>query len=115
MSRERLLAAPARRVESIEVEGIGMVHLRVLTGRESLALLVALREPERGTAEGLAALCAAQLAAFVSDEAGAPVLSFDDAQRLLDAWRAVDVRRVIAKGKELNALDDDAVERAGKN
>jgi hypothetical protein len=114
MNREQLLAARPKLVKSFDISGIGSVNLRVLTGREALALDVQLRK-DRDTAEGLASIVAVQLAAFICDEAGAPILSLEDAAQLIDQWSAGQVRSVISHGAKLNALGEASVEEAGGN
>lgn len=114
MNRDELLAAKPNRVKSVEVDGIGSISLRVLSGREALDLEVLLRG-ERDTAEQIARLVAVQLAAFICDETGKTILSQEDAAQLVDQWSANQVRQVIRAGSQMNALGAESVEAAGGN
>jgi hypothetical protein len=115
VNREQLLAARPRLVQSVEITGVGQVNLRILTGREALDLEVGLRKADRDSAEGVASLVAAQIAAFVSDESGKPILSVDDAATLVRQLSAGQVRQIVAEGAKLNALGAASVEEAGGN
>lgn len=114
MDRAQLLAVKPDRVKRVEIPGIGEICIRVLSGREALSLEVAMRK-DRETADGLADLVAAQLAAFICDESGASILSTEDAAQLVGQWSANQVRAVIREGTKLNALGAHSVEEAGGN
>jgi hypothetical protein len=114
MNREELLAFKPKRVKSVDIPGIGAVCLRVLTAREALALEVGLRQ-DRSTPEGMEGMVAVQLAAFICDESGVPLLSLDDAKQLVGQWSANQIRVCIQHGADLNGLGETAVEEAGKN
>lgn len=70
---------------------------------------------DRTSGEGLASMVAAQLAAFICDEGGKPLLSQDEAAQLVDRWAAHQVQAVIRAGVKLNALGESSVEDAGGN
>lgn len=114
MNREQLLAAKPKLVSKVQIEGIGTIYLRILTGREALDLEMALRQP-RDSAEGIAALVAAQVAAFVCDKNGKSILSQEDASQLVSQWSASQVRQIVSEGAKLNALGAQSVEEAGGN
>jgi hypothetical protein len=116
MNRDQLLAARTRRVEAVEVEGIGKVYIRAISARDALALESDIGKIDKnGEAGGLPPLVALQLASFISDVAGNAILNRDDAAALLDIWSANQVREVIRAGVKLNALGDESVEAAGGN
>ena len=51
----------------------------------------------------------AQLAAFLADESGAPLLTLEEAAALLDS-EPVAIKRVVEAGARINAMDADAVD-----
>lgn len=114
MNREGLLAVKSRRVETVEVEGIGTVHVRVLNAKDALAL-EALLIGGLADAGKLQALVIEQIRAFICDESGVPLLSREDAAQLIEQWSANQVRAIIKAGVRLNALGDASVEEAGGN
>lgn len=115
MNREQLLAAKPRLVKAIEISGVGKVNLRILTGRAALDLETRLRKADRESAEGVAAMVAIQIAAFVCDKSGKPILSEEDAAQLVGQYSASQVRQIVAEGAKLNALGAQSVEEAGGN
>ncbi len=114
LTRDLLLAAKPRKVETVDVEGIGHVCIRSLSARDALALEVQMRG-DRDSAEGLASIVGAQLASFICDAEGNQILSIEDAAQLVVHWSANQVRAVIREGVRLNALGSDSVEEAGGN
>lgn len=110
MNRDALLALHCGRVEKVEIPGIGQMGIRVLNAREALELYEQFQRDKSSVA-----LAAAQLSAFIADDAGGRLLSEEDALKVLDGLSATQVREIIGHGTRMNALDDEAVEKAGGN
>lgn len=115
MNRAELLALSAPCVKKINVPGVGKINIRLLNGRTGLDLEVAMRGVELNTADGMASLVAKQLAAFIGDEGGKPILSEEDAVELMQKLTAEQTRLIIRAGVRANALGGDQVEAAGGN
>ena len=115
MNRAELLAAKPHLVKAVDISGVGKVNLRILTGRAALDLENRLRKSDSQTAEGVAAMVAIQIAAFVCDDNGKAILSEEDAAVLVGQYAASQVRQIVAEGARLNALGDKSVEEAGGN
>lgn len=116
MNREQLLAARSSRVHRVKVDGVGEVCVRALSGRQMLALEASFATVEdKTTWDGKARLGAMQLAAYICDDEGKAVLSFEDALQLLDDWTGAQITAVVTYGTKINSLGEDGVEEAGKN
>ncbi len=101
MNREQFLAARGRRVEKVKVAGLGDVLIAVMNARAALKLegdMVAVGK------DNLPDLVAVQVAAFVVDEKGNPILSVDDAKKAIDNLSAAQVKAIVKAGVRLNGL-----------
>lgn len=115
MNREQLLALTAPSVKQVKIPGVGKINIRLLNGRTGLDLELAMRGVDLKTADGMANLVARQLAAFIGDEEGKPILSEEDGAALMEKLTQEQLRLIIRSGVRANGLGDDQVEVAGGN
>jgi hypothetical protein len=113
LTRDSILAAAAGKTRDVEVPEIGgSVRLRMLSGIERDALFSSLSSPDGKT--DMRRYRLALVAGCAIDEAGAAVLTLDDAARLDDGC-APGLARLFRAAQELNGLLPDAVGAAEGN
>lgn len=100
LTREALLAREDRPITRVKV-GTDEVCVRAMSAREEIAL-AAEREKYKGDQISLVAL---GLAAMICDEAGNRILSFEDAEKLLDKKSDL-MHAVVSAGHDLAGGDD---------
>lgn len=112
LKAEDFLAPPVRRIQVVDlpIKG-GQAAVRGLFAMEAVRLSDALKEA--GT-EGQR-LLAVQLAAFLSDADGHPLLTLDQAMNAVGNIEPADLKAIIEAGTRLNRLTDDTIEEASKN
>jgi len=111
LTADELLAVPPRRVVAVvlPIRG-GEVGVRALTAGEAIAASEALKA-RADDAAGLAI----QLAWYLSDAAGAQLLTVEGARAFIQASDQQDVRALLEAGLKLNRADDEGLEDARKN
>lgn len=98
--KAQILAANDRRVQAVEVpEWGGPVFVRSLSLREVFEF----EREVKAAADDLARATAVQLAFYLGDEAGARLLTADEAAPLMDRNPLV-IRRIIDAAQALNGL-----------
>lgn len=110
LTKEQLLAATATRTEEVEVEGIGVIRVKVMDGfaRDRLQKIL----QSQGTSDSV--YFSAVILATLVDEVGVP-LFFEDDLYALRASGAELIRSIGLACSKVNAIGADETQEAEKN
>jgi len=98
LSKEALLAGCPREFAEVDI-GVGTVRVRTLSAGEQLALEQALRKLHESN--DLQAVMVQQLAAYVADDDGGPLLTVEEAVRMM-ALSPQAITKIVSAAQDLN-------------
>ena len=96
----------------------GSVTVRALSGADALKVSEQISTATKELPEGVVRatfIIAAQLAAYLSDDNGAPICTLDQGHILVSTWYQSDILAVVTAGNRLNLSSDEGIEEARKN
>ena len=108
LTKEALIN-PARKVSKVTLSD-GTVNVRVLSAAEAMDV-----EKEVSGADDIKRSTAVQIAAFLCDSKGDPLITVEDALQLITRRSPGDVQAILKAGWDKNQISGEALEDASGN